>query len=120
MDLSLLLLITPMIPAPPPPVVGVPAPAVEAGPRPAVGPGEDSRPPGEDSRPPVSDCRCPRWPAGAEIPGVPCCPAGIGWKSVFVIGSLNFLRRNRSRTRTSMFGGNAFAYLREKSVIACT
>src|SRR5437762_13485200 len=113
MDLSLLLLITPMIPAPPPPVVGVPAPKVEPGPRPAVGPGEDSRPP-------VSDCRCPRWPAGAEIPGVPCCPAGIGWKSVFVIGSLNFLRRNRSRTRTSMFGGNWFAYLREKSVIAWT
>src|ERR1051325_2962143 len=56
------------------------------------------------------DPDCPR---PAVAPGV-CCPAptppgpaptGSGRKSSFVIGSLNFLRRYRSRTRRSIFGG---------------
>src|SRR6266702_3134988 len=122
MDLSLLLLTTPMIP-PTPPVTGVPGvtvvavappvgrpdvagPPVGALPRPGVvGPGDASRPPVagvvEESRPPGPGPDC-RWPlcGGPAIPGVPCCPAGIGWKSPFVIGSLNFLRRNRCSTST--------------------
>src|SRR5206468_9988991 len=121
MDLSLLLLTTPMIP-PTPPVTGVPGAAVVVAPpveRPGAegppagallrlavaGPGDESRPPGagagEESRPPGPGpaCRCPLC-GGPETPGVPCCPAGIGWKSSFVIGSLYFLRRNRCSTRT--------------------
>src|ERR1043166_3517105 len=109
MDLSLLLLTTPMTP-PAPPVRGVPRPAVGLL---VVGdvlrpvPGLESRPPLAApplSRPPGPVWRCPL-PAGPEMPGVPCWPTGMGWKSSLVIGSLYFLRRNRCSTSTLRFGG---------------
>src|SRR4051812_28142071 len=54
----------------------------------------------------------PRWPpGGCAVPGN-ACPAGIGTKSSLVIGSLNFLRRKRWSTSTSMLGGYALANLR--------
>src|SRR5438876_2844532 len=53
----------------------------------------------------------PRWPPAGADPGTPC-PTGIGAKSSLVIGSLNFLRRNRCSTSTSMFGGYALEYFR--------
>ena len=40
-------------------------------------------------------------------------------KSSFVIGSLNFFRRNRCSTRMSTFGGYAFANLRWYRPTAC-
>ena len=155
MDLSLLLLTTPIIP-PTPPVSGVPRPATgplvtgaagRPAPEPVVAgvvprlvvapmaPGPEDRPPAVVapplSRPPGPICcppgrvccppgvGTPPW-AGPEIPDVPCWPTGIGWKSSLVIGSLNFLRKNRCSTRTFKFGGNAFEDLREKRAIACT
>jgi hypothetical protein len=157
MELSLLLLTTPIMPAPPPPGV-VPRPPIVDGaageigvvpmPRPPVGPapagpGAGARPPigpAAVSRPPIGPVEesrplegvCPPgavgcwtvWPGVAapepEMPAPPCWPAGTGWKSSLVIGSLNFLRRKRSRTRTSTLGGKLFAYLRENKVIAWT
>src|SRR5260221_2507031 len=108
MDLSLLLLATPLMP-PTAPALGVPN-----------GVGVDPwRPPPtcgfEVWRPPVAgEPVCPR----AAVPGPPCWPAptppgaaptGSGRKSSFVIGSLYFLRRYPSRTMRSIFGGYAFA-----------
>src|ERR1051326_4840730 len=114
MDLSLLLLVTPMMPPPGPPptppgraAVCVPAVTalVGAWPRPgeAVGLVDAPRP----------DC-CPAGALDAPWPW----PARMGTKSSFVIGSLYFLRRNRSVTSTSRFGGKAFAYLRWNRPIA--
>src|SRR5262245_11463318 len=108
-DASLLLLVTPLMPAvvwtPVPPGVD-PRPVAGAVPRPgcvdddgpAVG---DVPPPGPLApRPPAADvpefCVPPR-----PDPGSPC-PTGIGAKSSLVIGSLYFLRRKRCSTSTLM------------------
>src|SRR5882672_9000621 len=119
MDLSLLLLATPLMP-PIVPALGAPN-----------GVADPCRPPpaGWVLRVCVGGVEpvCPRPPAAA--PGPPCWPApappgaaptGSGRKSSFVIGSLYFLRRYRSRTRRSIFGGYALAVFRWKSAIACT
>src|SRR5262245_61307552 len=128
MDLSLLLLVTPMTPPTPPPgcpPIGDDRPPEEMPPSELV-PGDVL---GDMPRPavvvPGAPC-CPRpgavvpvgWP-GVALPGTDW-PATSGTNSSFVIGSLNFLRRNRCSTSTSMFGGNALAYLRWNRVIAWT
>src|SRR5947207_5988116 len=96
-DVALLALVTPTMPAPRPPLgtsgwlrVGV------------VGwPGGPPRPPWVD-------------------PGVAItlAPAGIGTKSPLVIGSLYFFRRKCSWTSTSRVGGGVFAYFRSKRPMA--
>ena len=63
-------------------------------------------------------------PGVADAPAVPTpipvfWPAMIGTKSSFVTGSLNFLRRKCSLSRTSRLGGYAFAYFRWNMPIAC-
>ena len=142
MDLSLLLLTTPMMPATPPApgVLLPPGPVVEN-----VDPGD----PGETGVVPpvvVPPVVVPPRPAADEVPPRPdvvfvdgcefswpgplttrswsvpgtTCPAPSGWKSSFVMGSLNFFRRNRCSYRVSMFGGYAFMYFRWNKPIACT
>src|SRR5438105_13777709 len=108
MDLSLLLLATPLTP-PIVPALGAPnGVAVPWRPPPAcvlsvvIGGVEPDGPRAVDPGPPC-------WPAPA-LPGA--APTGRGRKSSFVIGSLYFLRRYRSRTRRSIFGGYALAVLR--------
>src|SRR6202049_4269376 len=106
MDVSLLLLVTPVIPAPvgDPGVLPLAAPVVGAAPPRA----DPCGPPG--GAPP----RC--------VPGAPPCGAATlsktGAKSSLVIGSLNFLRRNFCSTRKSMLGGSAPTLLRCKRLIA--
>src|SRR4051812_3884614 len=108
MDVSLLLLATPLMPpdGPEPGVPGAPVAGVVAG-APVVGRG------------PVGGLP---WAGEAVWPGLAavCEPApGVaaaawvcrsGTKSLLVIGSLYFFRRNFCSTRTSRFGGNALAY----------
>src|SRR4051794_31383285 len=98
MDLSLLLLVTPMIP----PATAPPA----APPRAAVPPVEGAAAEAGVDWPP------PRVAPALAPPGV--APAGAdvalegfkNRKSSFVIGSVNLRRRNRCETRTSMLGGS--------------
>src|SRR5262245_52250475 len=130
MDLSLLLLVTPITPPTPPPgcdpigderppdvmppgdvVPGV-APPIDVPTRPAAPTGA---PPVGAPRPPALG-RCVG-PPGVGLPGI-AWPATRGRKSSLVIGSLNFFRRNRCSTSTSTVGGNAFAYLRWNKPIA--
>src|SRR5437867_66422 len=122
MDWSLLLLATPLMP-PIVPALGVPNGVAD--PRPPTPCGvfdalllNDAG--GSEPRPvedPADGCppRPPGWlaPAGAA-------PTGSGTKSSFVIGSLYFLRRYRSRTSRSIFGGYAFAVFRWNSAMAWT
>src|SRR5262245_22757047 len=109
MDFSLLLLVTPMTP-PIPPAPGVPTgdiPGREAAGAVAVTvgvPAPRPTPPGRGAAPAAGFA--PGAPGAPPAPG-PACPAASTWKSSLVIGSLNFLRRNRFSTRVSMFGGNA-------------
>src|SRR5271155_1750330 len=103
MDVALLLLVTPEIPAAGAPGVPLlPAEAVGAAPvgapRPDVG-----APPGGDAPPGGA----PREPGAAAL-------TRTSAKSSLVIGSLNFLRRNRCSTRKSMLGGSAPTLLRCK------
>src|SRR5262245_50792227 len=112
MDLSLLLLTTPTMPptgpAPGVPIADVPPwpgcwalPNVAAAADPANGPGADPGVPNPGVAVP-----------GPPRPAVPAWFAVTGWKSSFVIGSLNFLRRKRCCTRMSRLGGWVFANLR--------
>src|SRR5512142_1654008 len=99
-DLSLLLLATPMTPPVTPPAM------LEPNPPDAVVPSGREVPPAGGA---VGVA--PGREAVAEpLPGVVPWPCASGTKSSFVIGSLYFLRRNFSRTRTSRFGGYALAY----------
>src|SRR5436190_24261462 len=114
MDCSLLLLATPLMPPIVPALgapngVAVPRPPGPCGAPVAAVPGVRPLPAGLVvlAGPP----RPPGWLAAAPAPPG-AAPTGSGVKSSFVIGSLYFLRRYRSRTRRSIFGGNAFAVLR--------
>src|SRR5258705_5255626 len=103
MDLSLLLLATPLMP-PTAPALGAPnGVGVEPWRPPVAGVGEVW-----GLLPGAVEGVCPR----PVVPGAPCWPAppppgaaptGSGTKSSFVIGSLYFLRRDGSRTSRSMF-----------------
>src|SRR4051794_26226398 len=104
-DFSLLLLATPLMP-PMVPALGVPKGVAEpwrpppAWAPPACAPGAGVG---------LVDPGWPRPAPGAlddEAPAPPgAAPTGSGRKSSFVIGSLYFLRRYRSRTRRSILGG---------------
>src|SRR5580765_3081687 len=121
-DWSLLLLATPLMP-PMVPALGVPNGVAD--PRPPMPCVLDALLPGVaggDPRPSGAVCppRPPGWLSRPDVPAPAAAPTGKGTKSSFVIGSLYFLRRYRSRTSRSMFGGYALAVLRWKSAIACT
>src|SRR6185369_15245401 len=120
-DWSLLLLATPLMP-PMVPALGVPNDVADPRPPTPCG-GLDGLPPGvdgSDPRPsaPVGPPRPPGWLSRPDGAAPAEAPTGNGTKSSFVIGSLYFLRRYRSRTSRSMFGGYALAVLRWKSAIA--
>src|SRR4029453_11912209 len=115
MDWSFLLLATPLMPPMVPALGGPNGVAVPRPPAPcdvfgALLPGADG------SEPRAAGAVCPPRPPGwLSRPGVPppaAAPTGNGTKSSFVIGSLYFFRRYRSRTSRSMFGGYALAALR--------
>src|SRR5436190_23783037 len=121
-DWSLLLLATPLMP---PMVPALGAPNGVADPRPpmpcgvldALLAGVE----GDDPRPSGAVCPPrPGWLSRPDVPAPAAAPTGNGTKSSFVIGSLYFFRRYRSRTSTSMFGGYALAVLRWNSAIAWT
>src|SRR5213083_1127604 len=116
MDVSLLLLATPVMP-PVGPAPGVPMPPGEGvvGVVPVVGRG------------PVAGLLWigvgvwpGRWAVCEPLPGVAAVPwpCNSGMKSLLVIGSLYFLRRNFWSTSRSRFGGNALAYFFWKSPMA--
>src|SRR6266511_1120212 len=110
MDLSLLLLFTPMIPPTGPPCVpvgDVPRPAVcGVGPGAVICPGVlvPAEPPALTPGDPPREVPGCVDPPGVFAPGA-CAVTITSWKSSPVIGSLYFLRRNFCCTSTSMLGG---------------
>src|SRR5256714_13018815 len=83
-----------------PPVVVAPRPVDEAAPRPVDEAAPRPDVPGGGW---VFSCPGPFTTRSWSEPGT-TWPAPSGWKSSFVMGSLNFFRRNRCSTRTSTLG----------------